>query len=163
MLPGVVIRPGRHAPPRLTNLLERLPASAPPLAKIESIQHTVLTPATIPQASFTITPSRAGHSRTQISPDAATCPQCLAETLNPASRFLPLSFTNCHPLRPPASASFAPSPTTGAITSMAGFPNVPYLPGRVTAIPSTAASTPSRWPAIRCGPQVWLESAQGGM
>jgi hydrogenase maturation protein HypF len=91
---GVIIRLA-GMPAQIDQFLERLPASAPPLARIDSIQHTVIAPDTIPQKSFIITPSRAGHSRTQISPDAATCPQCLAETLNPSSRFYRYPFTNC--------------------------------------------------------------------
>ena len=48
-----------------------------------------------PQTDFQISPSQGGQSGTQVSPDVATCPQCLADTLDPFSRFYRYPFTNC--------------------------------------------------------------------
>ena len=55
----------------------RLPIDAPPLARIDAITVEVI--ATQGGTGFSITRSRAGSGRTLISPDIATCEDCLAE------------------------------------------------------------------------------------
>jgi hydrogenase maturation protein HypF len=74
--------------------LEALSAEAPPLAVIERVTATRLTPTGT--RGFAITPSQAGGRRqTLISPDTATCADCLAELADPADRRHRYPFINC--------------------------------------------------------------------
>jgi hydrogenase maturation protein HypF len=74
--------------------LEALSAEAPPLAVIERVTATRLAPTGTP--GFAIAPSQAGGQRqTLVSPDTATCADCLAELADPADRRFRYPFINC--------------------------------------------------------------------
>jgi hydrogenase maturation protein HypF len=74
--------------------LRALAAEAPPLAVIERVTATPLAPTGA--AGFEIAPSRAGGERqTLVSPDTATCPDCLRELADPADRRHRYPFINC--------------------------------------------------------------------
>ncbi len=76
----------------------RLPIDAPPLARIDAITVEVIT--TQGGTGFSITQSRAGSGRTLISPDIATCEDCLAELADREDRRYRhpfISCTNCGP------------------------------------------------------------------
>ncbi|HTF59786.1 MAG TPA: acylphosphatase, partial [Actinomycetes bacterium] len=65
--------------------LEALSAEAPPLAVIERVTATPLAPTGTP--GFAIAPSKTGGRRqTLVSPDTATCADCLRELADPADR-----------------------------------------------------------------------------
>lgn len=72
----------------------RLPAEAPPLARVERL---VTEPLERRGAvGFAIAPSRGeGAARTLIGPDIATCDDCLAELGDPGDRRYRYPFTNC--------------------------------------------------------------------
>jgi hydrogenase maturation protein HypF len=89
---GVLIR-ARGTEQRVAALLERIEAEPPPLAQIEAIEIGAFADA-LP-AGFHIASSRLGAARTQVSPDAALCPACAAEVLNPGERRYRYPFTNC--------------------------------------------------------------------
>jgi hydrogenase maturation protein HypF len=75
-------------------LMRRLPAEAPPLADVER----VLTEARPPEggAGFRIVESeRAGAPDALVSPDTATCDDCLRELFDPADRRYRYPFINC--------------------------------------------------------------------
>lgn len=76
-----------------SEFLSRLRAERPPLARIDRI--TVREAMAQPPAGFTIRDSGTERISTAIAADAATCPECLAETLDPASRRHLYPFTNC--------------------------------------------------------------------
>ncbi len=78
----------------LDAFLRRLEAEAPPLARIDSIRWDALggMPAA---AEFTIAESAGGTISTGVVPDAATCPDCLAEVMDPSDRRYGYAFTNC--------------------------------------------------------------------
>ena len=74
--------------------LERLPAEAPPLARLERIA-TEQRPSRAARR-FVIEASRgAGTADTEISPDSATCADCLSELGDPADRRYRYPFINC--------------------------------------------------------------------
>ncbi|WP_328320234.1 carbamoyltransferase HypF [Streptomyces sp. NBC_00388] len=72
----------------------RLRADAPVLAVVEAVHESDLAP--LGRAGFTIGESRGeGASRTLVSPDAATCGECLAEMGDPANRRYRHPFITC--------------------------------------------------------------------
>ncbi|MFL6249381.1 MAG: carbamoyltransferase HypF, partial [Actinomycetes bacterium] len=74
--------------------LEALSAEAPPLAVIERVTATPLAPTGTP--GFAIAPSKTGGQRqTLVSPDTATCADCLRELADPADRRFRYPFINC--------------------------------------------------------------------
>lgn len=72
----------------------RLPQEAPRLARIESIDREVMRPDP-PASGFVIAASQHGAVTTGITPDAATCPDCIAELFSPANRRWRYPFINC--------------------------------------------------------------------
>ena len=80
--------------PKIEQFLRRLREEAPPLSKIASIESR---PATFLQQyrRFSIVDSRKTAGRGEVTADAATCPECLAEIDDPAQRRHQYPFTNC--------------------------------------------------------------------
>jgi hydrogenase maturation protein HypF len=143
---------------RLHAFLARLCAETPPLARIDSIAVREL-PAT-GDAGFHIVSSRVkGQVSTGIPADAATCPDCLRELLDPSDRRFRYPFLNCTNCGPRFTITRR-IPYDRPQTSMAVFPmctvcQAEYedpLNRRFHAQPNAC------WD---CGPRVWLER-QGG-
>jgi hydrogenase maturation protein HypF len=81
-------------PERVERFLRRLPAEAPPLARVEQVSAHEL-PAR-GQGSFRILESpRSGEPSAPVTPDTATCDECLAELFDPADRRFRYPFINC--------------------------------------------------------------------
>jgi hydrogenase maturation protein HypF len=79
---------------RLDRFLARLPAERPPRAIIHTLDAEWRAPSGY--TSFEIRHSDDGGAKTApILPDIATCPDCLAELLDPANRRFGYPFTNC--------------------------------------------------------------------
>jgi len=90
---GVMIRAwGR--PADLDRFLRRLEEQPPPLARIDTVEWALSEECPI-DGGFQIASSRAGEVHTAVGPDAATCPACLAETLDLSDRRYRYPFTNC--------------------------------------------------------------------
>lgn len=81
-------------PRMLHELVEGIRREAPPLARIEGVERS---PAAAHEApvDFCIIASDASSARTHVAPDAATCPACVQETLDPSTRRFRYPFTNC--------------------------------------------------------------------
>ncbi len=78
----------------VTEFLRQLEGNPPPLARIERITARPVTPNGA--TSFAIAASGpAGPRRTLISPDTATCQDCLRELADPADRRFGYPFINC--------------------------------------------------------------------
>ena len=92
----------------------------PPLARIDSTACIPYRWAATPQ-DFTIRESGAGRMRTQIVPDAATCPACLAEMNDPRARRYRYPFINCTHCGPRLTIIRA-MPYDRPFTAMASFP-----------------------------------------
>ncbi|MCJ2273708.1 Sua5/YciO/YrdC/YwlC family protein, partial [Klebsiella oxytoca] len=113
---GVLVRlVGGDAP-----FLAALTRRCPPLARIDSAAAAPFVWDAAPPG-FTIRQSGAGSMRTQIVPDAATCPACLAEMNNPQERRYRYPFINCTHCGPRFTIIRA-MPYDRPLTSMSPFP-----------------------------------------
>ncbi|MFD3541416.1 carbamoyltransferase HypF [Streptomyces sp. NPDC058662] len=102
---------------------ERLAADAPPLAVVDAVDHCEVPVAG--GAGFTIVASRTGGpARTLVSPDMATCADCLAELADPADRRHRHPFITCTHCGPRFTIVTG-LPYDRAHTTMAGFPMCP--------------------------------------
>ncbi|MFF9035597.1 carbamoyltransferase HypF [Streptomyces sp. NPDC014892] len=98
----------------------RIAAEAPPLARVDSVDHRELAP--VGGTTFTILASHTGGpARTLISPDSATCADCLAELADPSDRRYRHPFVNCTHCGPRFTIVTG-VPYDRAHTTMAGFP-----------------------------------------
>jgi len=147
------------SPQSLDELVRRLRAESPPLARIEGIVRSALAEADEAPEEFQIVASRRGETRTGVAADAATCPACLAEICDPANHRHRYPFTNCTHCGPRLSIVRA-IPYDRANTSMAAFPMCARCRAeyedpadrRFHAQPNACAG---------CGPRVWLADAEG--
>jgi len=78
----------------LANFISKLTTQLPPLAKIDKIETKYIS-IEADEIKFKIIESETGSVSTNISPDAATCLDCLNELFNPNSRFYHYPFLNC--------------------------------------------------------------------
>ncbi|WP_315900491.1 carbamoyltransferase HypF [Maritimibacter alkaliphilus] len=142
------------AGPNLDAFAAALRDEAPPLARIDAVESA---PADLPACEgFIIAASGAAGAETRVTPDAATCPACLAEVRTEGRR-AGYAFTNCTHCGPRFTIVTG-LPYDRAQTTMAAFPLCP------------ACRTEYDDPADRrfhaqpvacpdCGPKVWLEEA----
>ncbi|HBZ71774.1 MAG TPA: carbamoyltransferase HypF, partial [Deltaproteobacteria bacterium] len=79
---------------QVSRFLERLAAEAPPLSSIQGLATTPLPPTG--EVGFKIADSwLGGESQVLVSPDVATCAECIQEIFDPANRRYGYPFTNC--------------------------------------------------------------------
>lgn len=102
----------------IDGLLDRLRREPPPLARIDRIETEAIPPLAL--RDFTVVESHQGRARTDVAPDAVTCPACLAEVLDPGARRHGYAFTNCTHCGPRFSITRA-IPYDRAATTMAPF------------------------------------------
>ena len=132
-----------------------LTAQAPPLARVEAVE--VAAQAFEPgPGGFVISGSQGGTAGTGVTPDAATCKDCLDEVGNAAARRFGYAFTNCT-LCGPRFSILLELPYDRATTTMADFGMCAACraeyddPGdrRFHAQPVACPD---------CGPRLWLEA-----
>ena len=129
--------------------LARLPAEAPPLASVERVISEQLDE--LGERGFSIRESpNGGEPRAAVTPDSATCADCLAELFDPSDRRFRYPFVNCTNCGPRFTI-VRDVPYDRPNTTMAGLRDVRGLPAPSTAIRATAASTPSPTPAPSAG------------
>jgi hydrogenase maturation protein HypF len=105
--------------PALDEFVERLRSQAPPLARIEHLEAAELAPTGV--RGFAIVSSRGGGEQdAPVSPDTATCADCLAELLDPADRRHRYPFINCTNCGPRFTIVRG-VPYDRPLTTMAGF------------------------------------------
>ena len=108
---------------RVEAFLNRLRSEAPPLARIDSI--TVRRTRPVGDSGFRIVASEVlGRVSTGIPADAATCPDCLRELLDPQDRRFRYPFLNCTNCGPRFTITRR-IPYDRPQTSMAKFPMCP--------------------------------------
>jgi hydrogenase maturation protein HypF len=102
----------------VAQLIGRLRSEPPPLARIDQIETR---PVTGPHVSgFHIVGTQHGEARTEVAPDAVTCPACAREILDPFERRFRYPFANCTHCGPRFSV-IRSIPFARAGTSMAPF------------------------------------------
>lgn len=136
--------------------VEKLQQNCPPLAKIDRIIRRKYQQARAFD-DFVITGSLTSKIHTAIVPDAATCPQCQDEILNPLSRWYLYPFTNCTHCGPRLSI-IRNIPYDRVNTSMTKFILCEACQKEYQDV------TNRRFHAQpiachNCGPEVWLEKA----
>jgi len=155
---GVLIRlfPAAAAKVFCRKLSQRLPS----LAKIDSLSHK-LRPCLHPPGDFTIRPSGQGPVRTQVLPDIATCPACLAELFDPADRRYHYPFGNCTQCGPRYSI-IRKLPYDRAHTAMAPFPLCVDCEQEYRD-PANRRFHAQPTACGQCGPTLWLAASDGAV
>ena len=113
---GVVVRLQEDP----AEFIVQLHQHCPPLARIDSVESEPFDWSQLP-ADFSIRQSAGGTMNTQIVPDAATCPACLAEMNTPGERRYRYPFINCTHCGPRFTIIRA-MPYDRPFTVMASFP-----------------------------------------
>ncbi len=109
--------------------------------------------------AFSIRPSGAGILDTPITPDAATCPSCLAEIRDPNDRRHGYAFTNCTHCGPRLSIVHR-IPYDRTNTSMTSFPMCEACRQEYDNPANRRFhAQPNACPD--CGPQLWIEDHEG--
>ena len=138
-------------PAILDRFLAELTDRPPPLARIEHLSWERRPPRG--ECDFRIEPSEAdGSSPVFISPDVATCPDCLARAVRPGRPALRLSVPQLHQLRPAADDHHRVRPTTGRGRRWPAFAMCPacraeYDDPREPPVPRPADRLPGVRPA----------------
>ncbi|QWG24794.1 carbamoyltransferase HypF [Bradyrhizobium sediminis] len=154
---GVLIR-AWGPPDALDGFSRSLRQDVPRLARIDDIVRQPL-PGGPEGNDFRIVGSNTGQVRTGVVPDAATCPDCVAEVFDPAGRRYRYPFTNCTHCGPRLSIIRA-IPYDRATTSMAAFAMCPAcLAEYENPDDRRFHAQPNACPD--CGPRVWLADAKG--
>jgi hydrogenase maturation protein HypF len=131
----------------------------PPLAQITSLERREL--AVQPKEdTFKILPSKSGQGhQVLISPDTATCEDCLTEISDPQNRRFQYPFTNCTNCGPRYTITQS-IPYDRDKTSMACFPLCPQCAQEYNnPLDRRFHAQPNACPV--CGPEIWLSSPQG--
>ncbi|MBW4684726.1 MAG: carbamoyltransferase HypF [Komarekiella atlantica HA4396-MV6] len=152
---GVLIRAsGNEA--AITKFVARLQQECPPLARIHQLVRTPYE-GEFNFNDFVISSSVNNTIKTEITPDAATCPQCQQEIFDPFSRFYRYPFANCTHCGPRLSILRA-IPYDRCNTSMSAFvmcleceKEYHNVENRRFHAQPIACHT--------CGPTAWLERA----
>jgi hydrogenase maturation protein HypF len=145
-------------PARVEAFLRRLPAEAPPLASVERLERSEITPRG--EAEFEIRESeRAGEPEALVSSDTATCAECLAELFDPADRRHRYPFTNCTNCGPRFTI-VRDVPYDRPLTTMAGFQMCDLCRAEYEdPLDRRFHAQPNACPD--CGPRAWIADASG--
>ena len=155
----------------LAQLLERLRSDAPPLAIVERVSDEPLDPTGEPGFRITESEDR-GSADAAVSPDVATCDDCLAEVMDPRNRRHRYPFTNCTncgprftivrgvPVRPPPDDDGVVrdvSPVPGRVRG-SPRPPLPRPAQRLSRLRAVAPPRRSRRAAVAEGNEASLEA-----
>jgi hydrogenase maturation protein HypF len=143
----------------VARFLALLADAAPPLAAVEAVRATDV--AARGESGFVIGASGAGAPAALVTPDAATCEDCLRELFDPADRRYRYPFTNCTNCGPRFTIVRG-VPYDRPRTTMAGFAlcaacRAEYEDPADRRFHAQPVACP------QCGPRAWLEGAPGGV
>ena len=154
---GVLIRVS-GSEEAITKFVGRLQTECPPLAKINQLTR-IIYERELKFDNFVISTSVSNAIKTEITPDAATCPQCQQEIFDPFSRFYRYPFTNCTHCGPRLSIIRA-IPYDRCNTSMSAFAMCSECAKEYHDVENRRFhAQPVACHA--CGPTAWLERADG--
>ncbi|MDH6099848.1 carbamoyltransferase HypF [Anabaenopsis sp. FSS-46] len=154
---GVLIRVS-GSEEAIAEFVERLYIECPPLAKIQELIRTPYQGKwSFPD--FVIAHSVSSSIKTEIAPDAATCPQCQQEIFDPFSRFFRYPFTNCTHCGPRFSI-IRGIPYDRCNTSMSAFPMCAECEQEYNDVENRRFHA-QPVACHTCGPTAWLERADG--
>ncbi len=131
-------------------------SQAPALARVDAVETARYDFEAVP-TSFEITASGPAGSDTRVTPDAATCPDCLADIRGSDPRRAGYAFTNCTHCGPRLTILHG-LPYDRAQTSMAAFEMCADC-AREYADPEDRRFHAQPVACAKCGPQLWLEVA----
>ncbi len=154
---GVVVE-AEGPPAALEQLASRLEGDAPPLAEVESVEGHDVPPTG--ETGFAIVASeRGGAPEALVSPDMATCEECLAELFDPADRRHRYPFINCTNCGPRFTIVRG-VPYDRPLTTMAGFEMCPACRAEYEdPADRRFHAQPNACPV--CGPRVTLAGSEG--
>ena len=156
---GVLIRFVSPPANALEQFLSDLQNKLPPLAQITDItQRAIDWPDAATVTSFTIRESENNQMDTQIIPDAATCPHCLADLFDPNNRRYHYPFTNCTHCGPRFTIIKA-IPYDRKNTAMSVFPLCPQCEKEYTDPADRRFHAQPNACAV-CGPHIWLQDRE---
>ncbi|NHB77783.1 carbamoyltransferase HypF [Rhodobacter calidifons] len=127
-------------------------ARAPKLARVDAVEISGFA-GELPEG-FEIAPSRGRGAETRVTPDAATCPACVAEIAEPGRR-QGYAFTNCTQCGPRFSI-LKGLPYDRAQTTMAAFPMCPDCRAEYED-PADRRFHAQPVACPTCGPRLWFE------
>ncbi|MEO1544933.1 MAG: carbamoyltransferase HypF, partial [Pseudomonadota bacterium] len=146
---------------KVDDFLGRLENELPKLASIDTITHSeVAAPA---PGDFSIEPSTRnpiGTMVTAIAPDAASCPDCIAEIRDPFANRFRYPFTNCTNCGPRFSIIEA-APYDRTSTTMRTFDTCPACAAEYEN-PSDRRFHAQPIACHTCGPRAWIERLDDG-
>lgn len=137
---------------RLAEFLAAIPARAPKLARVDAVESAAL--AGDLAEGFVIAASEGRGAETRVTPDAATCPDCLAEIREPGRR-QGYAFTNCTHCGPRFTILHG-LPYDRAQTSMAPFTLCPDCRAEYQN-PADRRFHAQPVACPTCGPRLWFE------
>ena len=147
-----VIAEVEGAPAAVGDFWRRISTEAPPLAVVADVEATRIP--TAGGTDFQILESVGGPGRTLVSPDIATCADCLAEFADPHDRryrYPFISCTNCGP----RFTMVTGLPYDRPATTMAGFPLCADCRREYTD-PADRRFHAQSTACPACGPRLWL-------
>ncbi len=137
--------------------IARVTRDAPPRARIEGVEVAEGKP--VAYHGFTIRESRPDEGYQLISPDIATCGDCVRELFDPGDRRYRYPFTNCTNCGPRFTI-ITDIPYDRPYTTMASFHMCDRcLSEYADPLNRRFHAQPNACPV--CGPKVWLEDARG--
>ncbi|KEO55974.1 carbamoyltransferase HypF [Thioclava pacifica] len=139
----------------LGGFAEAIAAEAPPLARVDAVEVSEFEFERVPE-EFEIVASQGAGAETRVTPDAATCPDCLAEIRGEGRRWH-YAFTNCTHCGPRftilKALPYDRSKTTMAPFEMCAACRAEYEDPADRRFHAQPIACPD------CGPRVWLEVA----
>jgi hydrogenase maturation protein HypF len=131
----------------------------PPLAKITEVFTFPISLSDVPENTFVIADSETGLVQTGIVPDAAPCPECVAEIFDPFARRYRYPFTNCTHCGPRPTIQNG-IPYDRASTTMKDFALCEACLKEYHT-PQDRRFHAQPIACYTCGPKVWIERTDG--
>jgi hydrogenase maturation protein HypF len=154
---GVLIRVS-GSEEEITDFVNKLYQECPPLARINEVIRSPYL-GEFDFNDFVISRSVNSVVKTEISPDAAICPQCQREIFDPFSRYFRYPFTNCTHCGPRLTIIRA-IPYDRNNTSMANFSMCKECEKEYQDVENRRFHA-QPVACFVCGPRAWLERADG--